>query len=331
MSFRPIFGKPRLIHDWGEEQHERETHWTSLFYDLIIVAALNAIAEPFEELEEGSSEGGTEEGGEGEGGGAPMLSPIKALWLNALLQFASVVMPWNELNEFTSRFEDDSFVGHLAFFVHCFGLASTTAGCVGPLRDNYPTLAVGVIMTKVGLLVLHVRPMYYIPRARLQCLVRCSSFAVVIGLMLFGLTLSGPDAYERFRVVLIVATIWSLLSLPLLLVLKQHHRLPLHIQSYSDRIKEVTMVIFGEAIFAVTLLPKSMAVKDSHFYAALATTLWLIYSLALQEYHIAPSVDDHALRRSILFGFLWFYTQFFKQTCLLAASIGIKRAHFLTL
>jgi len=51
--------------------------------------------------------------------------------------------------------------------------------------------------------------------------------------------------------------------------------------------------------------------------------------MALQEFHILPSEEDHALRRSILFGWLWYYTQFFKQICLLGASIGIKRAHLL--
>jgi low temperature requirement protein LtrA len=149
--------------------------------------------------------------------------------------------------------------------------------------------------------------------------------------MVLGLTFTGPDAFERFRVVLIVSTLWDLLSPLLGVAMKREDRLPIHIQSYSDRVKEVTMVIFGEAILAVTLMPKSSASLDSRFYAALASTLWLIYSLALQENHIHPSVEDHAMRRSVTFGFLWFYTQFFKQTALLGASLGIKRAHLLTL
>ena len=89
------------------------------------------------------------------------------------------------------------------------------------------------------------------------------------------------------------------------------------------------MVIFGEAIFAIILQPYSERQSHTHFYLALGATLWLIFSMALQEFHILPQEDDHALRRSILFGYLWYYTQFFKQLCLLATSIGVKRAHLL--
>jgi low temperature requirement protein LtrA len=238
MSFRPIFGRPRLTQDWGEEQHERETHWTSLFYDLLIVAALNAIAEPFEEIEEESS-GGGETGGDGDEMIPPHLGPIRDLWLNALLQFVSVITPWNSLNEYTAMFEDESFVGHLAFFVHCFGLASTTAGCVGSLEQNWPTLATGIILSFSGLLVMYVRPHIYIPRARAHCLMRVTTFLIVIILMAWGLTFDGPKAFERFRTLLIGTCIFSWLSL-IGIVFLGDRRVPLHIQSYADRQKEVT-------------------------------------------------------------------------------------------
>jgi low temperature requirement protein LtrA len=318
MSFRPIFGKPHLTQDWGEEQHERETHWTSLFYDLMIVAALNAIAEPFEEFEE--------ENGESEDSPFVLLQPIRHLWLNALLQFLSVLNPWNGLSEYTAIFEDESFMGHICFFIHCFGLASTAAGCVGSLQENYQTLAIGIIITRIGLLILYARPFWYIPRTRIQSAYRCSCFVVVILLMLWGVTLD----FERFRVVLIAACIWDWMSLLLMVFLKKDQRVPLHIKHYTDRQKEVTMVIFGEAIFAVTLQSKSRASPTSHFYISLASTLWLVYSLALQEFHILPDTDDHALRRSFFFGLSWYYTQFLKQIFLLGASIGLKRAHLLT-
>lgn len=237
MSFRPIFGKPRLLREWGDEIHERETHWTSLFYDLLIVAALNAIAEPFEELELEDA-GGYESGGGNST--TPSLGPIRGLWLNALLQFASVITPWNSLNEYTAIFEDESFIGHLAFFVHCFGLASTTAGCVGPLEKNWPTLATGIILSQVGLIILYARPMVYIPLARAHSILRTGSFLMVILLMGWGLTFGdGPDAFEKFRILLIGTCIFSWLSW-IGIVLLGDQRLPLHIQSYADRQKEVT-------------------------------------------------------------------------------------------
>ena len=53
--------------------------------------------------------------------------------------------------------------------------------------------------------------------------------------------------------------------------------------------------------------------------------------MALQEYHVVPEVEDHALKRSVFFGFSWHYTQFLKQIFLLVSSIGIKRVHLLTI
>lgn len=147
----------------------------------MVMAALNAIAEPFEEreeLEESSADSST----------APfVLSPIHFLWLNALLQFVSVVNPWNALNELTSMFEDESFIGPISFFVHAFGLAATTAGCVGELEEN--TRYSGIILTKVGLLVLFARPIIFVERARRQLLVRSGAYNIMVNiiLMLWGM------------------------------------------------------------------------------------------------------------------------------------------------
>jgi len=280
------------------------------------VAALNAIAEPFEESVEPNEE---------EEARFFLLTPIKHLWVDALLQFVSVITPWNFLNEFTSLFEDESFVGHLSFFVHAFGMAATTAGCVGELDENYRVLATGIILAKMGLLIMYLRAVWCAQRTRMQVMTRCGAFAVNILLVSWGMQYS----FERFRVYLIAATVWDWCSILLVGFIKKENRLPLHIQSYADRIKEVTMVIFGEAIFAIILQPHSEQKPETHFYLALATTLWMIYSMALQEFHIVPNEHDHALRRSLVFGFLWSYTEFFKQVCLLAFSIGIKRAHLL--
>eukprot|EP00521_Asterionellopsis_glacialis_P012179 CAMPEP_0195305080 /NCGR_PEP_ID=MMETSP0707-20130614/35629_1 /TAXON_ID=33640 /ORGANISM="Asterionellopsis glacialis, Strain CCMP134" /LENGTH=499 /DNA_ID=CAMNT_0040369097 /DNA_START=73 /DNA_END=1572 /DNA_ORIENTATION=- len=324
MSFRPIIGIPRLTQDWGTEQHERETHWTSLFYDLMIVAALNAIAEPFEEFEETVEEGQF----------LQQLTSIKYLWLNALLQFSSVLNSWNALCYYTSLFEDESVIGHLSFYVHCFGLAATTAGCVGELEENYKVLGTGIILAKIGLLVLFLRPIIHVERARTLCIYRCVPYLMNIMLMLYGLLAFGNEEngdFAKFRIVLIIGTIWDWLSVVAVpVLLKKEQRVPLHILSMAGRVKEVTMVIFGEAVFAIILQPYTGARPQTHFYVTLGTTLWLIYGIALQEFHISPSEDDHAMRRSIFFGISWWFTQIVKQIFLLGTSIGIKRAHLLT-
>ena len=315
IAHRPIVGTPKLTQDWGDHQHERETHWTSLFYDLLLVAALNALAEPYEEFEDGK------------------LVPIKHLWLESLLKFMAVIVPWNALNEWTSMFETESLAGHIYFFVHCFGIAATTQACVGDLSQNFRELATGMVLTRVGLIILWARPMVYLPRVRVHGFWRCVGQVLTIVLVSWGATFTGEDAYERFLKVLMVAMVAEILSMFSGAILDQKHRVPMHIMGFSDRVKESTMVIFGEAIFAIVLKPIHDDASDgSHlnYYAALLGTLWLIYSMALQEFHLHPEEEHHALRRSVVFGALWINTNVLKQIFLLGLSIGIKRIHLLT-
>lgn len=334
MPYRPVYEKPRLILDWGTEQHERETHWTSLFYDLLLVAALNALAEPFEEFDDSGEN--TFEGDGLETNIGKKLEPIKLLWLDAMLQFFAVVNPWNTLNEFTSMFEDESLIGHLYFFLHCFGIGATVASFAGELSENYRDLAIGMIIARVGLIILWVRPIRNIKRVRAQGLFRCADLLVTISILLYGLMRDQNRDYgfEEFRKILIISTIWEWMSVLSKFLLTGEQLLPIHIQSFSDRFKEITMVIFGEAIFVIVLRPfrsdESFPETHGDYYVALGSTLWLIYALALQEFHLHPSEKEHALRRSKLFGTLWYYTQQIKQVSLLGTAIGIKRTHLLT-
>jgi len=140
--------------------------------------------------------------------------------------------------------------------------------------------------------------------------------------------LSAWCSYESFRRALMFIIIWDMASIPMTLFLG-NNRLRIHVAQYADRVKEVTMVIFGEAIFSVTLKHRVDAEGGLDYYVALFLTLWLIYSLALHDHHITPSPDDHALRRSVPASLAWIYTVYFKQMMLLGTSIGIKRLHFL--
>ena len=96
-----------------------------LFYDLIIVSGVSAISDPFDETVEYESGEDVAEGN--------VLVPIMPLLADALIQFLMLIIPWSFLNEYTSTFQDESLVGHMALFVHLLGLATTaasaTSGC----------------------------------------------------------------------------------------------------------------------------------------------------------------------------------------------------------
>ena len=316
MNHRPIVAKPRLTQDWGDHQHERETHWTSLFYDLLLVAALNALAEPFEEFEEETGE----------------LVPIRRLWGEAILKFAAIILPWNNLNEYTSMYSTESLLGHLLFFVHCFGIAATTQACVGDLSQNYVELATGMVLTRFGLIVLWARPMIYLPRVRVHGGIRLAGQVVSAGLVAAGAAFA--PSYGAFLRILVASNLTELASMLAPAFLSMRDRIPFHVMGFSARMNEITMVVFGEAIFAIVLRPfhddSSGRAGAVHYYAALLGTLWLIYSLALQEFHILPEEEQHALRRSVLAGATWINTNVLKQVFLLGSSVGIKRIHLLT-
>ncbi len=327
MSIRPIWSKPTLISEWEhDEQEERETYWTSLFYDLILVAGVSAISDPFSErMESGEGVEGTSEH-HAETSKALLVS-CAPLVENAVLQFFMLILPWGYLNEYTSTFQDESLVAHMAFFLHLFGFATAAAGCVGELETNYHHLAMGIIITNIGLLLLYLGPFIYIEKARSHLTVRMVTAAVVIAVTFFFTIFDKEEEnFDYFKVVLYFIIIWEMLCFPMIIFLKCE-RLRLHIAHFTDRWKELTMIIFGEAIFSITL--ESNSNKDWRYYIALMVTLWLIFSLALIEFDLFPKPDDHALRRSLKFAILWNFTVTAKTVFLLGTSIGIKRAHSL--
>ena len=329
MSFRPLWSKPTLLTDWqDEEQEERETYWSSLFYDLIVVAGVSAISDPFGEVaEEVGNEAIDDPSTERD---VEVLVSISPFLVNAVLQFAMLVLPWLSLNEFTAIYEDESLVGHFTFFVHLLGLAATTAGCVGEVEANYYNLGLGIILARLGLILMMARPYLYIDKAKSTCRLRMIQNGTVAIVAAWFIFVNEDTNFEMFRYMLGFIIIWdlSLIFLTVVIVPKAH-MMRLHVASYTDRFKELTMVIFGEAIFSITQSPR-LSSQNPHYYQALLVTLWLIYSLALNEFHVLPRPDDHAIRRSIPFAFAWTFTMFFKTFVLLGTSVGIKRAHYLS-
>ena len=325
MSIRPIWSKPTLVSEWEhDEQEERETYWTSLFYDLILVAGVSAISDPFSEKME-SGEGASEHH-HAETSEALLVS-CAPLVENAILQFFMLTLPWSYLNEYTSTFQDESLVAHMAFFVHLFGFATTAAGCVGELETNYHHLAIGIIITNIGLMFLYLGPYIHIEKARSHLSFRMITAMVIIVITFFFTIFDKEEEdFESFRLVLYFIIVWSIVCHPLVVILKSE-RLRLHVAHFTDRWKELTMIIFGEAIFSITLEANSS--KDWRYYIALLITLWIIFSLALTEFDLFPQPDDHALRRSLKFAILWNFTMIAKTIFLLGTSIGIKRAHSL--
>ena len=319
MSIRPIWNKPSLITDWrDEEQEERDTHWTLLFYDLLIVAGVSAISEPFMDVDEDSSSEGLR----------TQLVPIKHLVSDAVFRFLMIILPWVSQNEYTSVFQDESLAGHIFFFVHLFGIAITAAGCVGDFTevDNYTNLGRGIVVARLGLILQHIRPYIYIPQSRGHCILRCMQQVVIILSTLWSL--SWINSIGTFKCLLLFILAWDLLSFPMTLLFKIE-RMRIHVAAYADRCKELTIIIFGEAIFSVTLKPKLLNSSSENYYIALIMTLWTIFAFALNEFHLLPYPDDHALRRSILFALCWNYTTLVKTVLLLGVSIGIKRVHYL--
>jgi len=320
MSVRPIFTKPTLVTEWiDDDQEERDTYWTSLFYDLILVAGVGAISDPFNELMEEGEKNHPENLQSG------LLVPISPLILNAIIQFSLLFIQWLYFNEYTSTFEDESLVGHIASFVYLLGLAMSVTGCVGELEEAYTMLAYGIIVSKIGLISMYIGPYLYIEKARSHLTLRC-----VVALALLCITAISiylDISFHWFRKIFIVLCILDILSFPMIIFLKD--RLRIHIANFTDRYKDLTLIIFGEAIFSITIQEAAPSRKIIENFGGQALTLWLIYSLALNEFNLYPKPDEHALRRSIIFAILWNVTMQVKTIFLLGTSVGIKRAHFL--
>lgn len=300
--------------DWGVHQEERSSHWTTLFYDLLMVAAIGSLSEPF-----------TEEEGDRPPGDHQILPHIPGLLLDAVIKFGILFWVWEWYNHYSARLDDASLAGHLIFFIHAFGMACTAAGCVGGLDQNYKTLLTGVAIAMIGMSLLLVRPILYIPRARYHCIVEIVLYLTTAfaAQMIIYFQLHGVNLRTAMAGIVIMQ---ALSILPMSIVLGKH-RLPVHIAYADDRIKEGLMVVFGEAIMALSVRRREP--DTQHFYYALFLSLWLIFSLALHQYHISPTPDEHALRRSVVAGVAYLYTSGILMVVLWMTGVGIKRIHFL--
>lgn len=321
MSVRPIFTKPTLVTEWiDSEQEERDIYWTSLFYDLILVAGVGAISDPFNELMDEDTKESLEDFT------FECLVPISPLILDAIIKFSLLFIQWLYLNEYTSTFEDESIIGHMASFVYLLGLAMSVSGCLGELEETYITLAYGIIISKIGLILMNIGPYFFIVKARSHLALRSVTPLVIICITATAILLH--TSFRRFRDIFMLLCILDILSFPMIIFLRD--RLRIHIATFTDRYKDLTLIIFGEAIFSITLQEESPSRKVMENLTGQALTLWLIYSLALNEFNLYPKPDEHALRRSIPFAILWNVTMQVKTVFLLGTSIGIKRAYFLT-
>ncbi|CAM9579836.1 unnamed protein product [Chrysoparadoxa australica] len=227
MSFRKFWIKPSLVSDWGEAQEERNAHWTVLFLDLILVAGVGACTEPVLKL-----------------GEEDPLSRIEAMEVaDFILKFSLLYWLWLFFNEFSARIHDESLVGSLYLFLFAFGVSWIGTGCTESVEDGFRSLAMGVCIGRLGLALLWIRPMVYIPRARRHSSIMLAvAFLVLLIVAPVAALPQATPSYAR-------AALWSSVVLDIFTFVPLSwlgsDELPVHVEFADDRLKDGVMVVLG--------------------------------------------------------------------------------------
>lgn len=279
---------PRLRSNEHGEQGRRAT-WLELFYDLVYVVAVAALAA---ELEHDLTPGG-------------------------VLRFAALFLPvwwsWSGVTFYNDRFDTDDLWHRVSTLLLMLGGALLALNVPGAFTGAGFALAYAFV--RAVLVANYVRVALAVPTARPLAGRYALGFSLAAAAWVASVFVPAPWRFGLWAVGMAVD-----LGTPLTARALQA-RLPVSQSHLPERIGLFTIIVLGESVVAVvrgaqaaTLSPASAAAGALGL--ALAFGLWWIYF---------ENLDDRLVRRTRLAGQAWFYAHFPLCMGLAGAAVGVER------
>ena len=278
---------PRLrSNEHGE--HGRRATWLELFYDLVYVVAIAALASHL----------------------AHHLTPA------GLAQFALLFLPvwwsWSGATFYNDRFDTDDLWHRVATLLLMLGGALLALNV--PTAFEAPGFALAYAFVRAVLIANYVRVAFTVPTA--APLARRYAAGFSLAAALWVVSAFAPPAWRVARWVVALAidlgTPLTARALQALMPVSQSH-LP-------ERIGLFTIIVLGEGVAAVVKGATEASLRLDSALAgamgmALAFSLWWIYF---------ANLDERVVRRTRLAGQVWFYGHFPLCMGLAAAAVGVE-------
>lgn len=279
---------PRLRSNEPGEQGRRAT-WLELFYDLVYVVVVAALA-------------------------AQLAHDLTGA---GVLRFAALFLPvwwsWSGVTFYNDRFDTDDLWHRVATLLQMLGAALLALNV--PTAFTGPAFALSYAYVRGILVANYLRVAREVPTASPLARRYALGFTLAAALWVVSVLLPTPWRFALWAVAMVVdlGTPLTARSLQAQMPVSQSH-LP-------ERIGLFTLIVLGEGVAAVV---RGAGAATLTFASAAAGALGLALAFSLWWIYF-ENLDERVVRRTRLAGQVWFYGHFPLVMGLAAAAVGVER------
>lgn len=310
----------QMVH-WGEPQILPHTNWFDLFFDLIYVATAFQL-------------------------GTLLSYNVDQVGITYFLaMFYTMLGSWHAKLSFDSRIDaTDGF--HKVVDIAEALLVATSAlhieGHLSDIRDLRTHSALGFSISTFSLRCLTALRWHEVAKvgdevsneAKTSCrmqrniaLCSCLFYGASVVASMEGFNHNSADLACG---IWIVAALNTYIAVPVSYIwisacfeLKQHHRIPLHVEYTLHRHGEWVMLMIGESI--LSLIVGAPRASDTNFYLIFGLGFLCATSMQFIHYYTNPfHADEHALRLSMFNALKWIYSHHGFSASLVAFGVSLK-------
>ncbi|HEY8765752.1 MAG TPA: low temperature requirement protein A [Dehalococcoidia bacterium] len=281
----------------ADDEPDRHSTWTELFYDLVFVVAVAAVGH---RLAEDVSWRGLAE---------------------FSLLFLVVWYSWMGYTVYADRFDSDDVI-HRAFtglqMLAILAMAVYAADAFGGTARGF---IVAYVVVRLVLLTMNARAIWYLPEARPLLTRFVAGYSFDILCWLASLAVDGPWRYYLWGIGISVST-GSILA-----ARRQQATIPLHLSHMPERMGLFTILVLGEAVLAVAngiqgeTLGAERAIAAAAAFIAAFGVWWLYFDNTSGEV-LGRTVNDG--REAAWVALVWLWAHLPLAAAIVATGVGIE-------
>lgn len=279
--------RPPRLRSNEPDAHRRAT-WLELFYDLVYVVVVAALAHEL---------------------GA------RLSW-TGLLAFVGLFVPawwsWSGVTFYNDRFDTDDAAHRLFTLLQMMGAAAMALSVHGALHG--PGFALSYAAVRMVLVLKYLRAARHVPHAAPLARRYALGFTVAAALWVLSLLLPTPARYALWAVAMAVDIGTPLTARHL------QEKLPVSTSHLPERIGLFTIIVLGEAVAATVRGSEAgvtaLGLMAAFLALALAFCVWWVYF---------DNLDERVVRRTRVAGQVWFYTHLPLAMGITAMAVGAER------
>ncbi|MBA2614175.1 MAG: low temperature requirement protein A [Actinobacteria bacterium] len=290
MTFLSRLLEPPRLRTIEEDERERHATWLELFFDLVFVVAVAQLGESLSENHD--TEG----------------------FLKFLALFVPVWWAWAGFTFYANRFDTDDLAYRLLCLTGMFTVAAFATNVHDAFTGGANAFALSYVAIRLVILVLYSRAIRHVERARRLAIWYFTAFSLGVVVWLVSLAVAEPAKWRLWALALTIEISAPLVGWRLI------PKAPIHPTHVPERFGLLTIIVLGEAVFAVVVgvagaewQAESALTAVGGFLAAAG--IWWIYF---------DFVDSEAVVQTLVGGLTYTYSHLPLIAGIVALGIGVK-------